>query len=164
MRSSIPLRFAIVVISIAFYWIALTHPACLFRFVHVGPGGVRTEGALKIYSGSDMLHRSILGPFQVNLAGLANPLLWLSWFFLLSGRFKYAAIGSLSGITFSLQTFQVFLMPMPMDESGGNFAELVQLLPGYYLWAASILIVFLASWYEGRKPQVTSDNTELRLR
>jgi len=40
---------------------------------------------------------------------------------------------------------------------------MVHLLPGYYLWSASILIIFLASWYEGRKLHVTSDKTELQL-
>ncbi len=94
-----------------------------------------------------MLHWSILGPFQANFAGIANLLLWFSWLLLLIGHSKYLLASSRWATILSLQTFQIFLMPMPMDESGGNHAELIHPLLGYYLWTASIVIVLAAAWY-----------------
>ncbi|QHN04760.1 hypothetical protein FTO74_16390 [Granulicella sp. WH15] len=129
------------------YWLALTHPALLFRFVSTDYRHIRVVGKTHIYTGLEMLHWSILGPFQANFAGIANLLLWFSWLLLLIGHNKYLLASSRWATILSLQTFQIFLMPMPMDESGGNHAELIHPLLGYYLWTASIVIVLAAAWY-----------------
>jgi len=126
---------------------ALTHPALLFHFVSTTPRGIRTPYKMHIYTGAEMLHWSILGPFQANFAGCANVLLWFSWLSFLIGQNKYLLASSRWAAILSLQTFQIWLMPMPLDESGGNHAELIHPLLGYYLWIASIVIVLAASWY-----------------
>ena len=126
---------------------ALTHPALLFRFVSTDYRHIRVVGKTHIYTGIQMLHWSILGPFQGNFAGFANLLLWFSWLSLLIGQNKYLLTSSRWAAILSLQTFQIFLMPMPLDEGGVKHAELIHPLLGYYLWIASIVIVLAAAWY-----------------
>jgi hypothetical protein len=84
----------------------------------------------------------------------------LSWIFLLFGKMKHSVISSLIAVLRSLQTFQVFLIPMPMGESGGNHAELVHLLLGYYLRTASIVIVLAASWCRRGKSNLLTKPSE----
>ncbi len=92
--SPFPLRLSIVVFSAALYWMALTHPALLFRLVSTDYRLVRVVGKTHVYTGIEMLHWSILGPFQGTFAGFANLLLWLSWLLLLIGQIKYLLASS----------------------------------------------------------------------
>jgi hypothetical protein len=144
------LRFAIVLTGIVLYAPALSHPALLFRIIAYSRfNGVSNVTVIRMqtYTGAQMLHNSIVGPLILNFAGLANPLLWFSWLFLLSGRIHHAFLSSRGAAILSLQILQNLLFPVPMDEGGVQHAELVHPLFGYYLWASSILITLAASWY-----------------
>jgi hypothetical protein len=141
------LRFALVITGIAFYAEALSHSALLYRITAHSWNGSNTFIRMQTYTGAQMLHNSVVGPFVLNFAGLANPLLWFSWLLLLSGRIDYAFLSSRAAAVLSLQTFQNLLFPIPLDEGGVQHAKLVHPLLGYYLWAASILITLAACWY-----------------
>jgi len=141
------LRFAVVLTGIALYVQALSHSALLYRITAHSWNGSNTFIRMQTYTGAQMLHNSMVGPFVLNFAGLANPLLWFSWLLLLSGRIDYAFLSSRAAAILSLQTFQNLLFPIPLDEGGVQHAKLAHPLLGYYLWAASILITLAASWY-----------------
>jgi hypothetical protein len=134
------LRSVVVLISIALYALSLSQPAILLRLPASSlPHSI--PAPMHRYTGYQMLQWNILGPFRANFAGVANLLLLLGWFFLLTGKMRNAFASSFAAGILSLQTFQMILIPIPLDESGGNYAEFIRPLSGYYLWVGSILTV-----------------------
>jgi hypothetical protein len=76
-------------------------------------------------------------------AWLANILLLLGLLFLIIG-WRWATVIS-SGLTvvLSLDTFRLFLIEFPGDEGGVARSSLQTLLPGAWLWLASIGAAFV---------------------
>src|ERR1700722_20040768 len=117
------IRFAFVLISAALYVLSVSRPAMMF---HLKPPYNPLQNRLHIHTGTQMLTLSIFGPLQMNFAGLANPLLWASWLFLLFGNLRNTFACAFSAALISLQTFQLILIPIPLDESGNNYETLLR--------------------------------------
>lgn len=144
------LRLCVVLLSAALFIVSLCLPAILFRDTIPDGRGTnfpRIATGTENVSGMGMLLSSIFGPSFGNFAGLANPLLLLSWILLLARKTRAALICSIAAALLTLQTFQLYSHPMMLDEGGVVQGTLIHPLAGYYFWIASILITCLASLY-----------------
>lgn len=124
--------------SVLLYIASLRTPAILFQLNHPGT---------RVESGAAMLWFSGWGLFQLNFAGVANPLLFVSWFLLGFGRLRGAFVCLLIAVGFALQTFQLrSLNEVDFDEAGVLTGHMLHPLAGWYLWMASLLLPLAAAW------------------
>lgn len=80
--------------------------------------------------------------FEGGIAWLANPLLFISWLFLLIKQPKISF--PLSLITFILSLSYLSVSTITVNEGGGK-AAITSYGLGYYLWLASSISLFIGS-------------------
>jgi hypothetical protein len=138
-------RLPILCISFMLYVLACATPALV---LHTGsralqPSGERvwTSQGYETITGLELLFAGVFGLLRMNFAGLANPLLWLSW--LLLGRKKYDAAVAVSivALLLSMQTFQLIVDPFLFDEGGVKLGYLSSVRLGFLSWIASMVWV-----------------------
>ena len=76
------------------------------------------------------------------LAWLANPLLWLSWGFVLRKKTRYAGALAVAALLFMLSTF--FMKTLPQGDTAS--VPIVGYGPGYWLWLGSAVIILAGAF------------------
>lgn len=133
-------RWLIPRISITLYFVACVTPALGFD-KQTWPGyQVAMIGGMGV----------LLGQF----GWLANLPLFAAWVLLGLGKVRAGRICALAALLIAAHTFTLFGQNVPMDEGGMNHMRLQTLLPGFYLWIASILTALIGSWWVPPKPSV----------
>lgn len=87
-----------------------------------------------------------MGPLAGQFAWFANPL-WLIGAVAFAFRKWNVALISLGlALLFALNTVLLFVIPLPADESKVNTTSLVRLRVGFYLWLASMAVLFVRTF------------------
>lgn len=139
MTSTKSTRLWLILSSLLLWIVSLCVPALAF---HENPG---PNVSVVHHSGFEMMFASIFGPFELNFAILANPLLLISWILLGKQKFRATYITLGFALFFALQTFQLYVTPFMEDEGGSNKSYLTHPLIGWYLWMAAIILPFAAA-------------------
>ncbi len=92
--------------------------------------------------------------FGAGISWLANPLVVLSWIFLLCRKSKFALLAAFFSVLFAL-SFLCFRKIM--SDEGGNFSKIVTYNAGYWLWLSSCIVSFAGSLILFLKQQKTID-------
>jgi hypothetical protein len=106
------------IVSLLLYVQSFRLPALLFRQVASTGAVVRSLPTPVVKTGSQLLLASLAGPFLLNFAFFANPLLFVGWVWLWARRDRPALFCMAGAMLCALQTFQVRLFPYPEDEGG----------------------------------------------
>jgi hypothetical protein len=143
---------AAVVISMLLFAASLVTPAIRFALVHGHHPHPRPSDVRQVESktGFAMLFSSLFGPFYLNFAGVANPLLIVAWWLLWYRRSNAAPILLVVALLLSLQTFQLYQSGIAADEGGVMYDEMLRPLVGFYLWVASMAVPLVASLLQRR--------------
>ena len=140
------LRWLVIGASIVLFLASLGEPAILFQqMISTSVAHHTVTGRLVAKSGLYMLFAGFFGPFSLNFAGIANPLLWVGWLLLGLGKRKPALITLGIAAALTLQTFQLLRGTLPFDEADVNKGLMVRPLLGFFLWIGSILLPLLAA-------------------
>lgn len=83
-----------------------------------------------------------MGVLVGQFAWLANPLWLLGLITFALRKWRVALIALGASLLFAANTLLLFVMPLPADESNINHTSLVRLRIGFYLWLASIAVLF----------------------
>ncbi|WP_052049494.1 hypothetical protein [Leptolyngbya sp. KIOST-1] len=85
-------------------------------------------------------------PFFIAIAWLANPLYWLACGLFVGGRYGGAIASALFAVFIGFAgTLSAYRFPLPNGSNPFSQLQLVQLLPGFWLWlAAPALLVVIA--------------------
>ena len=147
------LTLLVLALVLALYIKSFLLPAILFRETASTAGHVFGEPGNLVRMGSKMAFLSLFGPFLLNFAVLANPLLLAGGTLLLLRRAKMAVTCLALAALFALQTFQLLLFPIPEDEGGVNHSYMVHPLAGWYCWFTAILIALILAAYSQFVPE-----------
>jgi hypothetical protein len=146
-------RWAIVV-SVILFGVACALPALEFqKFVQ----GVVQGPDVKI--GVTLLLIGWLGPFALQFAWFANPLLGLSLWALAFRRWNRAAVFAVLALLLSVQTFQLFWQDVPADEGRVGQLRLQQVQPGFFAWQGAILVALATAVLAGGKKPVGNQSS-----
>lgn len=83
-----------------------------------------------------------MGILAGQFAWLANPLWLLGLITFALRKWLVTLIVLGFSLLFAANTLLIFVMPLPADESNINHTSLVRLRIGFYLWLASIAVLF----------------------
>jgi hypothetical protein len=127
------------VIGLAFFLLLL---ACALPALVMSRGG----GAEESWPGIQVLGLGWMGPLIGQLGWYANLPAGLALPFLLFRRCFIAAGILAVSLLLSLHTLALFHQEIPANEGGVGPPYVLQRLgPGFYLWVASLLVLFLGS-------------------
>ncbi|MFN0112860.1 MAG: hypothetical protein ACKVZH_28705 [Blastocatellia bacterium] len=99
-----------------------------------------------VWYGLRILVLGWMGFLAGQFAWFANPL-WLIGTVAFAFRKWSVALISLGlALFFALNTLLLFVMPLPADESKINNTSLVRLRIGFYLWLASMAVLFVRAF------------------
>ncbi|MGX6999661.1 hypothetical protein ACSOSP_07885 [Caballeronia sp. KNU42] len=128
-------RLTLIMFSAIIYALSISQQAYCFS-THSGPA--ICEEALGV------LGFGMLGFFQAEFDWLANPLLWLAWFFLFAGNDIFALrlvfLATVVGNIFWIQGISE-------SEGGAIFRPVISVGFGYWLWLASMLLTAVSAIY-----------------
>jgi 4-amino-4-deoxy-L-arabinose transferase-like glycosyltransferase len=133
----------ILICGIVLYLIACATPALSFRVFTENPAEFRVEK----YVGGTLLLVGCLGMLQGQFAWLANPLLVSGVFLMLIRRPRVAIVPLVIAILITFCTLAGKSRQFAHDEGGVSKMTLEQILPGFYLWVASISIILAAALF-----------------
>ena len=91
------------------------------------------------------------GIFAGVFAWFANPVWAAGFLFALLGKPKIAALFSVVAMMIALTTFTLIGLELPGDEGGVTKTSIIRLLPGFYVWLASILSLLATSLLPGSR-------------
>jgi hypothetical protein len=135
---------AVILLSVAAYIIACCLPALEWKNENKAP-------EQEIMLGLRALAVGWSGIFAGIVAWFANPIWLLA---LLLAFFRKAWLGSIAGtiaLLIALTVFNVVGRELPGDEGNVTKTRIVAVLPGAYVWFASIGLSILAAILGGRK-------------
>jgi hypothetical protein len=99
-------------------------------------------GENNFWPGGATLFMGFLGFLVGEFGWLANFALVASWISMAMAHYKTALILSGIALILALDTFALFVLSVPADESGTNPPVHLQALgPGFWLWFVSILVI-----------------------
>ena len=153
MRQRSVLMVVVLVVVLILYVASLSQPAILFRLASTAGGHVQMQAGTVVRSGAKMVFLSLFGPFLLNFAVLANPLLVAGGVLLLRRRTRAALVSLAVAALLALQTFQLLIFPIPEDEGGVMHAYMVRPLAGWYCWFAAILLALALALYSHFVPE-----------
>lgn len=132
--------------SVGLYIAACFCPALIFHVrEHLGAGGSVWNG-YRNENGFSLLVTGLLWRWiRMNFTALANIFLWLSWIALGRSAFRMARGLSVVALLVSVETLQLYFQPFLWDEGGTNQGYLAAPHIGFFLWIASIVVVYWAS-------------------
>lgn len=126
-------------ISLGLYAVACCLPALEWRKDH---------SANDVMLGLRALAVGWSGIFAGVLAWYANPL-WLLGLLLATLRKPTAAtIAGIVAIGIACTVFQDLGRELPGDEGGVTKTAMIRVLPGCYVWLASLVLLPLAAWFQ----------------
>ncbi len=102
------------------------------------------ENASDVLSGASVLGVGWSGIFAGVFGWYANPIWLLGVVMAFLNKPKLAAIAAIVAFAVGCTTFTMFGRVLPADEGNVTHMTLVRLLPGAYLWLASLLAPALA--------------------
>ncbi len=101
-----------------------------------------TQKSDPVWPGLQILAIGWLGVLVGQFAWLANPLWMAGMLFFVFRKWMVTLIFSGPALLFALNTLTMFVTELPADEAGINTFHLVRLRIGFYLWLASLLVLF----------------------
>lgn len=160
-------RWIVVLVCLATYIASLWLPALRLRLtVACEPGSPscihwpyphEARGIEDVHGLLLLLNGLLFGPYFKNFAAYANPLFWLGLGCFAGGGLKAARVLLLLALLVSLQTLQVYLVPLPMDE--GIVVRGLLLYPhaGFFLWILGMDVPLLLAhrWLEQQRTAST---------
>lgn len=129
-------HLAVLFTFLALYLIACACPALTFR---------RNAGDIEVWPGFQVLAVGWLGLLYEQFAWYANPVMVLSFIFLLFRRWPTTAVIALVALAIAANTLRLFSQEFPADEAGVNKIRLEHLGIGFYFWVASLLAVIVGA-------------------
>ena len=110
-----------------------------------------TQKSDPVWPGWQILLMGWLGVLVGQFAWLANPL-WLGGLIFFALR-KWTVALILSGLAIlpTFNTLTMFVTELPADEGGMNTFHLVRLRIGFYLWLASLAVLFVGAFVMKRR-------------
>jgi hypothetical protein len=128
------LRILIIGISAVLYSIACIVPALAFV-------NNNYADSYQTWSGFDLLAIGWMGVLIGQLGWYANPLLWLGVVALLLRRLYIAMALVCLSLCLALNTFFLYLQPVPADAASTNRLLFQHPQVGFFLWIGSILVI-----------------------
>jgi len=134
----------VVLVSLVLFVIACCLPALEFK---------HSNGPNDWMSGAGVLLMGCLGIFVGIGAWYAN----FFWFVgMVLGLFRKGILTAIAGIiavAIALNTFSIIGRVLPADEGNVAHMTVVRLLPGCYVWMASLVVLPLAAFFRKAKPK-----------
>ena len=103
-----------------------------------------------IMTGATVLANGWAGLFSGVFGWYANPLWLLGLILAFIGKPKLGAASAVLAIAIACTTFSTFGKSIGTDEAGQNYIKLVRLLPGCYVWLASLAVVPVCLFFKGK--------------
>lgn len=120
--------------------------ACAMPAMHVLTVSSHYRGAERDIMGFELLLSGWLGVFGMNVGWYANPLLALALFLLVLGADRGALVAGAIAAVVGVSSLVWFVHPMPADEAGVNYSELMYPSIGFVCWMLSLVIVPLVTF------------------
>jgi len=139
-------------ISLFFYTLSLASPTFLFIETHYNFSSSWIGPSPAVWRGLTVLLMGWLGFVILQFGWLANPLYYLSLYFLWASRWRAVIISSGIAIVIAIvNTLLLFQQTVPGDVMGFSRLNLQRLKLGYYLWATALLIPLVWSLIKQRE-------------
>jgi len=134
----------VVLVSLVLFAIACCLPALEFK---------HSNGPNDAMWGAGALLMGCLGIFAGIGAWYANPFCFIGMVLGFFRKGVLAAIAGIIAIAIAANTFSVLGRVLPADEGDVNHMTVVRLLPGCYVWMASLVVLPLAALFRRAKPK-----------
>jgi hypothetical protein len=131
-------QFFVIGASAAVFAIACAIPALTFQ---------NLSGTEQSWCGGLVFLHGWKGPIVGQFAWFANLFLFGSW---MSAGFRWrpgAVLFAAGALLIAAQSFALFGEAIPADEGGFNKLTLTRLMPGFYVWIASIVIALAGGFF-----------------
>jgi len=126
--------------SAAVFVVACAIPALMFQ---------NLSGTEQSWYGGVVFLLGWMGALVGQFGWFANLFLLASW---ISAGFRWrigAILFAAAALLLAAQSFALFGESIPADEGGVNKLSLVRLLPGFYVWIASIVVALIGGFFVG---------------
>ncbi|WP_147446734.1 hypothetical protein [Corallococcus sp. CA047B] len=121
--------------------------ACVAPAVHVvAVSREGSQGLERDIAGFELLLTGWLGVFGLNFGWYANPLLALATFLLMLGADRGALVAGSIAAVVGLSSLSWFVHPLPSDEGGVMYSELLYPSLGFLCWMISLVIIPLVAF------------------
>jgi len=131
-------QFFVIGASAAVFAVACALPALTFQ---------TTSGVEQTWFGGMIFFIGWMGALVGQFGWFANLLLLGSW---ISAGFRWrpgAFLFAAGALLLAAQSFALFGKAIPADEGGFNKLTLTHLMPGFYVWVASIVIALVGGFF-----------------
>jgi hypothetical protein len=141
----------VLILAVILFGAACLSPALAFRVFTNTPVVYKLERM----SGGAVLALGWFGVLRGQWAWSANPLAMLGWAFLLFGRRRIALATLAISVAVAFTTFAARRQQFPHDEGDVTHMTLDRPLIGFYLWVASLALMFIAIALWPMKKEIT---------
>lgn len=137
-KSLTPMNIALLT-SVALFLLACGMPALEFK---------KSTGATDVMFGLRALVVGWSGVFAAVMAWYANPFWLLGVILACFRKSMFAALAGIVAIAIATTVFSIIGRELPGDEGNVTKTTVVKLLPGCYLWIASLVLIPLAALFQ----------------